>query len=255
MPKRPGDDLPTRALRPSSRQRLSSSPAEITIQQAPDDGSRSVLNVPALRNGSQRRPTKSPKPHSAGEVSSFEDPSTGGSGRIEVPIIDCSTDAVSPSTKPTEPQSADTVTEVSSVGKQYMVSSAAATEAVDCRARTAPKCFRISGVPRDWSEDDLQAVLYTIDPPLKEDLDHELSIYPACCGSTKTALLNLDTLTQYFRGIEGDTTKHERVRRTGVKAKIFLTIDCHSYDFTPLNTPSGKIIAELMHLSLQLHPR
>ncbi|KAI5855181.1 hypothetical protein BZA05DRAFT_472091 [Tricharina praecox] len=108
----------------------------------------------------------------------------------------------------------------------------------------APKCFRISAVPPGWSDDDLFDALRTVDPSLHNRND--LSLYPACCGSTQTALLNLHTYSQYFHSIDVNKSTYERVAKTAVRTDALLVIDCHFYDFTPLNTPDGNILADVV---------
>jgi hypothetical protein len=104
------------------------------------------------------------------------------------------------------------------------------------------KCFRISGVPQDWRKDDLLGALQNIDPDLRNQKP-QLSLYPACCGSSQTALLELDT-TKYFQSL-GPNESYERVSPPS-KTEAVLTIDSHFYDLTPLNTPDKQIIAEFV---------
>jgi len=104
------------------------------------------------------------------------------------------------------------------------------------------KCFRISGIPQDWKEDDLLGALQTIDPDLQNQKS-QLSLYPACCGFSQTALLELDP-TKYFQSLGPNESTHIRVSPAS-KTETILTIDSHFYDLTPLNTPDEQIIAEL----------
>jgi hypothetical protein len=108
-----------------------------------------------------------------------------------------------------------------------------------------PKCFRITNVPPDWKEDTLLAALETIDPCL-EDHNPQLSLYP-CLDSTQTqtALLNLGTCTKYFHGLKPNDFNHVHTTDNNI-----LVIDSHFYGLTPLNSPEGKIVAELVALDL-----
>lgn len=106
----------------------------------------------------------------------------------------------------------------------------------------APVCFRISAVPQGWLEDDLLETLQTIDPSLGNQND--LSLFPACCGSTQTALLNLYAHSHYFSNIDASKSRFERVPTTAARAGTLLVIDRHFYDLTPLNAPGGDIHAE-----------
>jgi hypothetical protein len=113
---------------------------------------------------------------------------------------------------------------------------------IDPNIATRTKCFRISGVPQDWKEDDLLGAFQNIDPDLQNQ-EPQLSLYPACCGSSQTALLELDT-TEYFQSL-GPNESYERVSLAS-KTEAVLTIDSHFYDLTPLNTPDKQIIAEFV---------
>jgi hypothetical protein len=105
------------------------------------------------------------------------------------------------------------------------------------------KCFRISGIPQDWKEDDLLGALQNIDPDLRNQ-ESQLSLYPACCGSSQTALLELDT-TKYFESL-GPNESYTRISQPSkTEAARVLTIDSDFYGLTPLNTPDKQIIAEL----------
>jgi hypothetical protein len=100
----------------------------------------------------------------------------------------------------------------------------------------SPMCFRIANVPSTWSKERLITALLTVDPSL--DKTSQLSLYPACCGSTQTALLNLATCTEYFQIIK--LNKYNYVNTSDGT----LVIDSHFYDLTPLNNPNGEIVAE-----------
>jgi hypothetical protein len=105
------------------------------------------------------------------------------------------------------------------------------------------KCFRISGIPQDWKGDDLLGALQTIDLDLRNQKP-QLSLYPACSGSSQTALLELDP-TKYFQSL-GSNESYERVIPASKTEAVFLTIDSHFNGLTPLNTPDKQIIAELV---------
>jgi len=107
-----------------------------------------------------------------------------------------------------------------------------------------PKCFRIANIPPDWKEDTLLATLETIDPCL-EDHNPQLSLYP-CLDSTQTqtALLNLGTCTKYFHGLKPNDFNHVHTTDNNI------VIDSYFYGLTPLNSPEGKIVAELVALDL-----
>jgi hypothetical protein len=105
------------------------------------------------------------------------------------------------------------------------------------------KCFRISGIPQDWEEDDLIGALQTIDPELRNQKS-QLSLYHACSGSSQTALLELDP-TKYFQSLGPNESTYTSIFPAS-KTEAVLTIDSHFYGLTPLNTPNKQIIAELV---------
>jgi hypothetical protein len=106
---------------------------------------------------------------------------------------------------------------------------------------SGPKCFRIANVPLNWSEDMLIAALRDADPFL-ESQKPQISLYP-CVDSTQTqtALLNLGTCTEYFQGLISDDFNYLKT-----SDGTLLVIDSHFYDLTPLNSPEGGIVAELV---------
>jgi len=108
------------------------------------------------------------------------------------------------------------------------------------QGNSAQKCFRISGVPAYWTYDQLLEGLRSLDPSFPRD--HRLSLYPACCGPTQTALLNLDMCTEYFARLRPNKFNYAKI--TGVTVGI----DDHFYNLTPLNKPKGEILAECVPL-------
>ena len=116
----------------------------------------------------------------------------------------------------------------------------------------APMCFRISAVPQKWSERDLLEALQTVDPSLGNQSG--LSLFPACCGSTQTALLNLyDDHSHNFNNIDASKPKYVQVPKTTTREEALLVIDSRFYDLTPLNSPGGDILAELVPPPLRFH--
>jgi hypothetical protein len=112
-------------------------------------------------------------------------------------------------------------------------------------AKSGPKCFRVSNVPLKWSEKKLSHALHAADRSLR-DQKYQLSLYPACSGSTKTALLNFDTCPESFERICPNCYEHLKCPETSTTLEAHLVIDCHFHDLTPLNTPQDEIVAELV---------
>ena len=108
------------------------------------------------------------------------------------------------------------------------------------KPRLAPVCFRISNVPPKWDEGDLLQAFQTSDDDDSLNLatgQYQLSFYPACSGSSRTALLNLQC-----PGCSWNLQSNEvkLIRREGSD----IVMDRHFYGLTPLNTPEGEIVAE-----------
>ena len=101
------------------------------------------------------------------------------------------------------------------------------------------KCFRISGLPSSWGENDLFDALHAIDPCLTRQ-DYQPSLNPSCYSSTQTALLNMDR-TEHFQH-----RNHVQVSESVSRSAPLLTIDSHFYNLTPLNVPEGEVVAELV---------
>ena len=111
--------------------------------------------------------------------------------------------------------------------------------ALASKPKLATVCFRISNVPPTWNEADLLQAFRSSDDSL--DLatgQYRLSLYPACSGSSRTALLKLQC-----PGCSWNLQSNEDrlVRREGGSA---IVMDRHFYGLTPLNTPEGEIVAE-----------
>ncbi|KAF8540115.1 hypothetical protein BDD12DRAFT_777518, partial [Trichophaea hybrida] len=103
-----------------------------------------------------------------------------------------------------------------------------------------PKCFRISNVPLNWNEDMVHATLETIDPFIA-DGNPRLSLYPCLYSTqTQTALLNLGTCTEYFQHLQPNDFKYVAIEDD------HLVIDSHFYELTPLNSPEGSVIADVV---------
>jgi len=116
-----------------------------------------------------------------------------------------------------------------------------------------PKCFRISGLPSSWTEDNLFDALHDIDPSLTRQ-KFRPSLYPACVSwvplpggfptdrhAKQTALLNLDASSEHLH-----SRTHLSVSESASRTAAVLKIDCDFYNLTPLNVPKGDIVAELV---------
>ncbi|KAF8542396.1 hypothetical protein BDD12DRAFT_802949 [Trichophaea hybrida] len=103
-----------------------------------------------------------------------------------------------------------------------------------------PKCFRISGLPSSWNENDLFDALRAIDPSLTPQ-DYRPSLNPSCCSPTQTALLNFDLCTEHLQH-----HKHLEVSESASRAAALLMIDSHFNNLTQLNVPQGEVVADVI---------
>jgi hypothetical protein len=104
--------------------------------------------------------------------------------------------------------------------------------------------FRISGIPLNWTEDDVLDALKSVDATRTLAIQKcHVALYPACYGSFQTGLLNTDSSLQQFSAIDedGDGVVLELSTQDIVHD---LFIDRHFYDLTPLNTPRNDVFAE-----------
>jgi hypothetical protein len=104
-----------------------------------------------------------------------------------------------------------------------------------------PTCFRITGIPLKWGNNELKKQFRDVD---LEGV--ELSIFPACSTKTQTALLRLDQKIAYFEGWEQAQEKQLPFKEQGRTKR--LNIDKDFYGLTPLNSPDAQITAELVSL-------
>jgi hypothetical protein len=99
-------------------------------------------------------------------------------------------------------------------------------------------CFRISNVPPMWNEAELlQAFQSSNDSFDLATSQYRLSLYPACSGSSQTAILILQCPE---RSWNIQSNQNKLIRREGKD----IVMDRHFYGLTPLNTPEGEIVAE-----------
>jgi len=112
-----------------------------------------------------------------------------------------------------------------------------------------PKCFRIRNIPQNWNEDDLQNTLKLF--ACDQCPTRQLSLYPSCYDSTKTALLNLNACSKHLE-LPGYLLVRGSVDGT---TPIYLVIDSNFHNLTPLNDPKSEIVAEYVFpaLSKSLH--
>jgi hypothetical protein len=107
---------------------------------------------------------------------------------------------------------------------------------------SAPKFIRISGVPQDWTEEDILNGLLAVEPTcILRDQDPKITLYPACCGAGQTGLLNLGKCTGLFEYIKAGETILKIPKLDSIATVV---IDSHFHDLTPLNTPGNDILAE-----------
>ena len=106
------------------------------------------------------------------------------------------------------------------------------------KPKLASVCFRISNVPPTWNEGEILQAFQSSDGSLDQATDqYRLSFYPACSGSSQTALLDLQC-PGYLWNLQSNEDK--LIHREGSD----IVMDRHFHGLTPLNTPEGEIVAE-----------
>jgi hypothetical protein len=110
--------------------------------------------------------------------------------------------------------------------------------------RVSPMCFRITGVPLDWGEEELRKELSAIDRDLAPESIELSPLFPACNSSanSQTALLHLNSETEYFRGLKQKGYKYHSFTNQG--EKVQLKIDKNFYGLTPLSKPAADAPTE-----------
>jgi hypothetical protein len=102
--------------------------------------------------------------------------------------------------------------------------------------------IRISGVPQDWTDEDVLNGLLAVKPPcILQGQVSKLTLYPDCSGTRQTGHLSLDKCTgliEYNKpgGITVEIAKED--------SRETIVLDSHFHDLTPLNTPENDILAE-----------
>jgi hypothetical protein len=110
------------------------------------------------------------------------------------------------------------------------------------QAASGPTFIRISGVPRDWTDEDvLNGLLAVKSTCILQGRVSKLTLYPDCSGTRQTGLLSLDKCTgliEYNKpgGITLEIAKED--------SRETIVLDSHFHDLTPLNTPGNDILAE-----------
>jgi hypothetical protein len=149
--------------------------------------------------------------------------------------------------KPEEPRS--TSDPARTIGTKAAQNTAGDSSAPDHAGKTRrrPTCFRITGIPLNWGNNELKEALAQIGRDVDLN-DIDLSIFPACSTKTQTALLRLpvDSNIAYFEGWKQSQEKQLPFKEQG-KTKL-LNIDKDFYGLTPLNSPDVPITAELVSL-------
>ncbi|KAF8248450.1 hypothetical protein K440DRAFT_254380 [Wilcoxina mikolae CBS 423.85] len=114
------------------------------------------------------------------------------------------------------------------------------------------KFWRITNVPSTWNEDILLQKLQKAGRSLEllSQTNCRRWLFPACSGNTKTALVTTSENLEFFQHIGDDKSEHIKILDDSTNGKdqteVYLEVDCHFYDLTPLNTPEGDIVADVV---------
>ncbi|KAI1416951.1 hypothetical protein F5Y13DRAFT_153431 [Hypoxylon sp. FL1857] len=110
-------------------------------------------------------------------------------------------------------------------------------------------CWRIGNVPSSWTEAVLGKHLQEIDASRELKLVW-LSLFPALTGNTQTAVLRLsEDAPGFFRDLnpyDSHPFKISTGSEVEAEEEVDLNIDCHFHGLTPLNTPKGDDIIDVI---------
>jgi hypothetical protein len=125
--------------------------------------------------------------------------------------------------------------------KRFLYGDADQSTAKDQEA-SGPMFIRISGVPQDWTEEDVLKGLLEVGPTCTlQGQVSKISLYPACCGTGQTGLLDMGKCRGLFENIKAGQFTCEIANQDSIATVV---IDSHFDDLTPLNTPENDILAE-----------
>ena len=104
-------------------------------------------------------------------------------------------------------------------------------------------CFRISGIPPHWDSERLEKALQAIDPEFDPMGAEVTGPFPDVYsyGCTQVALLDLSECTSYFT-FDPNQEKHKVINEDG--RKVYLVLDNHFHDLTPLNRAKEPVQVE-----------
>jgi hypothetical protein len=101
--------------------------------------------------------------------------------------------------------------------------------------------FRISRIPTGCTEVSVVRGLKSLEPTRIHDESPRLSLFQACNDSTQTGILKLENFLELL-----ETTKLDQIQlELSVEGEsVWVDIDDHFFDLTPLNTPGNEYIVE-----------
>jgi hypothetical protein len=105
---------------------------------------------------------------------------------------------------------------------------------------------RVSGIPRSWNRNVVQAALKACELAPKADDDSfsdSLHLFDACYGTGQVALCEVDSSAPIVQQISSRNGLYRRITLSGVE-RAQLKFDTRFYDMTPLNSPQGDVVAE-----------
>ncbi|KAJ8130970.1 hypothetical protein O1611_g2656 [Lasiodiplodia mahajangana] len=110
------------------------------------------------------------------------------------------------------------------------------------RTQVNNMCWRVQNVPYDWTKETLRAHL----EPLSDRGCLEVSwitLHPAVSSATQTALLCFKVVPSFFQDLNPNEAHPLKI---GEYTEGDLSIDCHFRGLTPLNTPTGDSIIDII---------
>lgn len=108
-----------------------------------------------------------------------------------------------------------------------------------------PICYRVTNIPKTWSESHVQESLCYLDAlafSTSPTNPVNIGLFPSLFGETKTAIVT--TMQEACSGSSPRSFKVSDPTNNG--DVVHLTIDSAFFGLTPLNTPKQDVVADIV---------